>query len=727
MARLIAKRLNCEKPKNGEPCDTCESCREIREGRSLDVIEIDAASNRGIDEIRELRERVKFAPSKGSYRTYVIDECLTADHHITLADGRVKSIAEIKNGDMVASVDLATGAIMSKKVSNWFFRYTDECIVIRTPQGRLSSTPTHRLWVIRDGAFTLTTAEEVRKTDHLLSPTFLPHVQRNLFTPEQLSLLALIQCDGHISKDSATIQIEVSKDIEYFSEKFSEGAKSWNKENQVVVKTTSRGTALFRCYSSTLKEQLLALGCPQGKKSGLIDVPDEVFQAPLESIRAYIDTCFCCEGDATYTPSTRLYKLSFTSVSECFAKKLQLLLKKFGIASSIMKIEKKNKNHQPAYRLNITGYDLRIFQKSIGLSMERKAKVISGQLLHKEKQDGIPIQTVFIGLRKELVIPHSLLQSRGVYLDKTQALTRKTVEEFIEIAQIPEYTPFLRFRYEKILAIERKKERTQVYDFTVPQTHTFIADGLCSSNCHMLTKEAFNALLKTLEEPPAHAIFILATTEVERVPATILSRVQRFDFRRVSLKDMVARLHKLAEGEGMTVAHDALELIALHAEGSLRDAETLLGKVLAGADKRVSREDVGEVLGLVNMESVSTFVGHLGKRDASRAIAHVNEMYEKGYDLAEFTKALVGYLRHMLILQLDTAMEKIYAVELTSEHNTALKAHSGTFPAEELIRMIRAFVTAGNEMKYATLPQLPLELAIVELTQPASKKKTESV
>ncbi|MBI4129036.1 MAG: DNA polymerase III subunit gamma/tau [Parcubacteria group bacterium] len=243
---------------------------------------------------------------------------------------------------------------------------------------------------------------------------------------------------------------------------------------------------------------------------------------------------------------------------------------------------------------------------------------------------------------------------------------------------------------------------------------------------HMLTKEAFNALLKTLEEPPAHAVFILATTEVERVPATILSRVQRFDFRRLPLKDVIERLQKIAKAEGVTVEKDALELIALNAEGSLRDAESLLGKVMAVQDEKITRAEVESALGIINMNAVTEFVSHLAARKTSEAVNLVNRIYEEGYDLQEFTKTLVSYLRNALLLQLDSSMEEILAQEMSHEQADALRTHKQDFMGEELTRMIRAFLAAGYDMRRASLPQLPLELAIVELTQSEPAPKIQS-
>ncbi|MCG2690003.1 AAA family ATPase, partial [Candidatus Parcubacteria bacterium] len=322
LARLLAKSLNCQNRKPGEfePCCKCDSCLEIADGRAIDLIEIDAASNRGIDDIRELKEGIGFVPAKSKYKVFIIDECLTSDHFITLADGTVKKISEIKNRDKVASVDLKTGNIVEGEVSGWFKREASKTINIKTPQTSLRCTPAHRLWVTRGDEFLLVEAEKLKVGDFLLSPIYLPHIQKNNLSPEQLSLLALIQCDGHVSKDSITAQIEISKDKAYFEKAVREGLQAWQIEEMLVVKETSRGTRLLRVYSRPLKKTLTDSGCPEGKKTNLIDIPSIVFQAPLESIKSYIDTCFCCEGDISPfgVPGNINYRLNFTSGSEIF-------------------------------------------------------------------------------------------------------------------------------------------------------------------------------------------------------------------------------------------------------------------------------------------------------------------------------------------------------------------------------------------------------------------------
>lgn len=234
---------------------------------------------------------------------------------------------------------------------------------------------------------------------------------------------------------------------------------------------------------------------------------------------------------------------------------------------------------------------------------------------------------------------------------------------------------------------------------------------------HQLTKEAANALLKTLEEPPSHAIFILATTEIHKMIPTIISRCQRFDFRKLTLEEIVRRLEIIAKKENVKIGKEALELIALNAAGSIRDAESIFGQILTFEDagREIQPEEVKGLLGLVETTLISQFCDFLSQKKVSEAVNFLNEIIEKGSDLQEFTKALINYLRQGLILKimgLEAANPIITG--LTKEEIEKLEKQAALFKEEELRKAIELFMEAENKMKYSSIPQLPLELAIME-------------
>jgi len=237
---------------------------------------------------------------------------------------------------------------------------------------------------------------------------------------------------------------------------------------------------------------------------------------------------------------------------------------------------------------------------------------------------------------------------------------------------------------------------------------------------HQLTKEASNALLKTLEEPPSHAIFILATTEIHKMIPTIISRCQRFDFRKLTVPEIIKRLEVVSGKEKVKIEKPALELIALNAGGAMRDAESLLDQVLtfSGATGEIKAENVKDILGLVETAVIGKFCDFLVEKKAGTAINFLQEISDKGSDLQEFSKALINYLRQGLLLKImGEELGNPIITGLTKEELEKLQKQTESFTEEELRKMMELFIDAENKMKYATITQLPLELAIIEASQ----------
>lgn len=241
---------------------------------------------------------------------------------------------------------------------------------------------------------------------------------------------------------------------------------------------------------------------------------------------------------------------------------------------------------------------------------------------------------------------------------------------------------------------------------------------------HMLSKGAFNALLKTLEEPPEHAIFILATTEIHKIPATIISRSQRFDFRKLKLGEMVARLKQIAESEKIKLAKGVAELIASSSDGGMRDAESLLGQIISleTDGEEISLEEVKSILGLSDAESVMEFVGFLGKNKTSEVITFLNEINFGGQDLEQFTAAVANAFRKLLILKANPDLKSYIAGDLTEEQVKKISELANNFSEQELLWFVKKFINAKNEIRSAVLPQMPLELAIIEFDLLKNKK-----
>lgn len=232
---------------------------------------------------------------------------------------------------------------------------------------------------------------------------------------------------------------------------------------------------------------------------------------------------------------------------------------------------------------------------------------------------------------------------------------------------------------------------------------------------HMLTKDAFNALLKILEEPPKHVIFILATTEAHKILPTVLSRVQRFDFRRLNQSQVSEKLTMMAKKEGINVNPDAIKTIAMSSDGALRDAEVALSKIQASTDgeSEITAEDVNEILGLVSYKCYPELVGLLADNDRAGAVSLVNKVFESGADMENFAGNLVEYLRKVLMAKINPTV-LVSVNGLNGEEVKNMSALGDNMGNQKLIKMIVTFSRARTEIKNSPVPQLPLELAILE-------------
>ncbi|HTL39696.1 MAG TPA: DNA polymerase III subunit gamma/tau [Methylomirabilota bacterium] len=234
---------------------------------------------------------------------------------------------------------------------------------------------------------------------------------------------------------------------------------------------------------------------------------------------------------------------------------------------------------------------------------------------------------------------------------------------------------------------------------------------------HMLSKGAFNALLKTLEEPPKHVVFILATTEIHKVPATIVSRTQRFDFKKVSVADLTKLLKYVATDNKVEITDGALMEIAAAADGSFRDGLSLLDQVINYAEGAVTEEIVEEVLGLTGVRTVSSFLDLIIAQNTQEAVNFIGNLMYAGRDLYQFEKDFLEYLRKVLLTKVGLNTE----FGFSAEFQTKLQEQAQSLSLDRIKNIIQIFQKAESELKWATIQSLPLELASVEATQGETK------
>lgn len=230
---------------------------------------------------------------------------------------------------------------------------------------------------------------------------------------------------------------------------------------------------------------------------------------------------------------------------------------------------------------------------------------------------------------------------------------------------------------------------------------------------HMLSKGAFNALLKTLEEPPPHVKFIFATTEVNKIPETILSRVQRFDFKRIPQSVVVGHLRKICDAEKMAISDVALRMVARAGEGSMRDAQSLLDQVISFSDGTPNDAQVAEILGLVDRRFLYDMLGGLIRGEAEPCLEAIDQVHENGFEMAQFTSELLELVRNAALVALSPTSHKF--LDVPDEERQRLGEMAKGVSPDQLARTFHALIDVHDQVARASRPRMVLEMAVARL------------
>ena len=242
---------------------------------------------------------------------------------------------------------------------------------------------------------------------------------------------------------------------------------------------------------------------------------------------------------------------------------------------------------------------------------------------------------------------------------------------------------------------------------------------------HMLSQGAFNALLKTLEEPPSYIIFILATTEPHKIPATILSRCQRFDFKRVTVKDMTARMQKICNEENIVVEDKALNLVARNSQGALRDALSILDQCISFGDNKIEYKDVVELLGTVNVEQLFELAKCIIEQDTRQSLQILNEFVIWGKDIRNLINDLIDHFRNLMVCKVSSDLEEI--ISLPEETIEQLKLQAKYVDINDLIRILNILSTTQDQMRSSSNPRILAEVTMMKIAQPMFDESKEAL
>lgn len=230
---------------------------------------------------------------------------------------------------------------------------------------------------------------------------------------------------------------------------------------------------------------------------------------------------------------------------------------------------------------------------------------------------------------------------------------------------------------------------------------------------HMLTKAAFNALLKTLEEPPKYVVMILATTEIDKLPITITSRTQQLIFKKISIKEMVQKLNLIAKENKIRIDNESLELIASSAEGSFRDAEAIFDQLMTICGNKIDIDDVEKILGRVGFDTLIKVSEFIADKDLDSLLEVVADIVDTGYDINQFTFDIIHHLRKLIVLSYSPNMITKFKNEISEDHLNRVKKNADKV-SETHLKLLKNLINAYSQMRYSRFPVIPLEIAIIE-------------
>lgn len=342
-----------------------------------------------------------------------------------------------------------------------------------------------------------------------------------------------------------------------------------------------------------------------------------------------------------------------------------------------------------------------LFSGTRGVGKTTVARILAKALNCEQGPTGSPCNTC----------PNCVEITQGTSVDviEIDGASNTSVDDVREIRENVKFTPF------------RGKYRVYIID-----------------EVHMLSNSAFNALLKTLEEPPAHVVFIFATTEIHKIPATILSRCQHYNFRRIARTEIIQRLRHVANQDGIVVEDRSLTALARASEGSMRDALSLLDQAVAFGGKTINRTDLEVLLGAVPQEHVRDMIAAVATQDSPAALLVVAQLLDQGHELRAYCAELVEYVRNLLVAGIVPSHQELRGlVETSDEDLRQLVVDAKAFTPEQLQELFRIFTQAEDALRFSAHPRFVLETAAVRATrlllqkeqgapQPASKAQAES-
>ncbi|MEG4107715.1 DNA polymerase III subunit gamma/tau [Microcoleus sp. S13_C5] len=746
-ARIFAKSLNCISTVSPTPtpCGKCNVCQEIARGSTLDVIEIDAASNTGVDNIRDLIERAQFAPVQCRYKVYVIDECLIGDSQVKTSEGLMRIDNPNIKGKQVLSYNETSEVWEFKKVLRWLDRGEKQTLVIKTANREIRCTGNHPIrteqgWI---------RAKDVKEGVKILSPV-------NVGAAPSFTKLEQMDACGDLPEDINFTGIPTDKNpttLPLFSNRLKPSnlsvrvAVENNSKYQTFYKKKAKGLRAFSLIGSDIRiKKDMDFGMQERKSSWQMPKfcnqkhSDSSTEHCLETVLSptqiniadFQDWAGHTEKSSGNGWNTKLlafrhcdqsYELHLTEDTEIYQSvATQSAIPNLEMSLTLLNPTETENTSQwigsiASLQKDLLGGTWMMAHSAFPQKEVQASKFIQKDILG-QKINFLPIGLQVWDTQQQLNFTQGLTP---VKLTTTYTWVLKPVENGYQtlksIQSLQWITSLETVESVKVAGVER------VYDIEVEDNHNFVANGLLVHNCHMLSTQAFNSLLKTLEEPPDRVVFVLATTDPQRVLPTIISRCQKFDFRRIPLEAMIAHLHKIAQLENINIASDAVQMVAQIAQGGLRDAESLLDQ-LSLFPGQVTVEKVWDLVGAVPENDLMDLLQAIDKDNATALIDMTRHLMDRGREPLIVLQSLASFYRDLLIAK--AAPKRSDLVALTSATWEKLGDFARNWDAELILAGQKHLQTHEVQIKNTTQPRLWLEVTLLGLLPSAIRTQAQA-
>ncbi|MGV0027601.1 DNA polymerase III subunit gamma/tau [Phormidesmis priestleyi] len=735
-ARIFAKSLNCVSGKvpTANPCGICETCRAIGNGSALDVMEIDAASNTGVDNIRELIERAQFAPVQCRYKVYVIDECLTGDTLVETREGLVRiDDANLKDKQVLSYSD-ASGKWEYRKVLRWLDQGERQTWLIKTTHREIRCTDNHLIrtdkgWI---------TAKDVKEGVRILSPVNVavapPSINMGRMV-ESADLSEVINLRETLTVEKNTTWAQFLTKLRSFVH-FVHADAAINLTYPFFFRRREQESSAFNPIGKIIPtEKGMEIGTTE--PPNLLQTPKSWTQKPLglftglswamvpsliQTLTAdFLDYVGHTESSSKIGWRTKPLAFQPCVLLSVSSLTLDTVMSPFAAEPFVTPVS------NPSLTLSNLPAIARPFQRNGSARLLLKdwlggtwTTALSplhptDALKFNSTQKDILLKKInssLTGLQDWATPPKSdrtqeQVETKPTSTPRWEQMPLENGCQTSNLSQSPQWSTSLETIVSVHLAgVER------VYDIEVEDNHNFVANGLLVHNCHMLSPAAFNALLKTLEEPPDRVVFVLATTDPQRVLPTIISRCQRFDFRRIPLNPLVQHLKMIAEKEGITIAQDALQLIGQISQGGLRDAESLLDQ-LSLLDGEVTVDRVWDLVGAVPERDLMGLVEAIAAHNPEAVLDHTRRLMDRGREPIIVLQNLASFYRDLLIAKTSPSRHDLVAI--TPPTWTRLCEFAKTLDLNTILMGQQHLRSSETQLKQTTQPRLWLEVTLMGL------------